>query len=825
MDLSGADRAAYVAAAFPEDAELQRELERMLAGHESDPEFLRTPGAATLVAAEATGEQRAIGLGPGDRVGDFELVRVLGSGGMGVVFEARQLQPQRTVALKTMRAGLGAGVDARRFGEESRLLARLSHPGIAQVLAAGVLEEGAGGLPWFAMEFVPGARPLDRFVAAEHPSWPQRLQLILQVCDAISHGHLRGVVHRDLKPDNLLVSAESRVKVIDFGIARATEGDEVHLTTQGKLIGTLPYMAPEQIEGDRDAIDVRTDVHAIGAVLFQVLTGRPPWPVDESFSALARRIVEQEPPRPSQVAAGVSRELDWIVQAAMAKEPERRYQSVAELANDLRRFLAHEPLVAGPPSAAYRARKFVRRHKTLVAAFLILVLGAFGTGFGLLEALDKQAEAVAAKTDAEETAARALAQNKYLERMLGAADPFGLVTVTRETTVAEMLDAASQEIGGAFPDQPDVEAATRLLIGLTYRGQGRYEAAAEHFAVGLRMYREQHPDGHADVARSLRLLGSVRSSLGGHDEALALLREALAMEEELRQHEGVEAREFVRTHGSLAVALIRAKRFEAAEKHARSAIAELRAAYPEAEEDLAILTVNLAKIQRARGDEAGALASYRHCVEVFERVLAPDHPNIGLAKNNLGFLLAALGQKQEAEPILRAAVANLRSALPDPHSTVADACLNLSTVLGPNGKGDEAVAMARESVRICRGALGEDHPDYANSVNNLAYVLCDLERWPAAGVEFERLVEYFRRTASATHPRVTLNRAYALECVGYADPATALTKLSALFDTRAAEHGADEEVAQAIARCGVRLCRHHRDAAGLATWQGRLAKD
>ena len=803
---------------FSDDDEARRELDKMLAGHDSEPEFLQAPGPATLARA---GESAIVGVAAGDRVGDFELVRVLGAGGMGVVWEARQLQPKRTVALKTMRAGFGSGVEARRFAEETRLLGRLAHPGIAQILAAGVLEPAdasAGGLPWFAMEFVPDARSLVEFASERQLPVAQSLELMLQACDAMSHGHLRGIVHRDLKPDNLLVSSDGRVKVIDFGIARATEEEELRLTTQGKLVGTLAYMSPEQVQGDRDAIDVRTDVHALGAVLFEVLTKQLPWATDGSFATVARRIAEDEPPRASTVANGLSRELDWIVGMAMAKEPARRYQSAAELAADLRRFLAHEPLVAGPPSTAYRARKFVRRHKTLVAAFVILLLGAFGTGFGLLRALDKQAEVEAAKREVERTAARALAQNAYLERMLGAGNPFGSDPVTREVTVAEMLDAAADEIGGAFPDQPDAEAATRLMIGLTYRGQGRHASATEHFAAALAIYRELRSGPHIDIARALRLLGSTLSIDGRHDEALRSFEQAIAMHGQL----DADDMEMVYTHGSLAVALMRARRFAEAERHTRTALEHAQRGAPERAETIATLTTNLAKAQRAQGNLDGAEQSYRQSIAMFEAVLPDDHAHIGTAKNNLGFALHELGRNAEAEPILRDALDILQSALPDPHTTRGSACINLAAALSKLHKPDEAERHAREAVRQYRGALGPDHASFANAVNNLAYVLCEQLRWPRAKVAFEELVEFYRRTGGEDHARVALNRAYAAECDGYADLTKAIAALDLQYADRAAAKGPDDMVVQAIVRCGIRLCKHHQDRARLAEWQSRL---
>ncbi len=328
----------------------------------------------------------------GRTIGGFRTTAVLGAGGMGVVLRAEQEQPRRAIALKVLAGPLVSERARRRFQYEGEVLGRLQHAHIAQVFSTGSERDPASGqeLCWIAMELVPDALPIDRFAAERRLDERARLALLLDVCDAVTHGHRQGVLHRDLKPGNVLVSADGRVKVIDFGIARATDPDAAGQTMTGQVLGTPRYMSPEQLVGDTAHVDTRTDVYALGVMLFELLTGRPPRDFDGgSFEAFARQVANAAPPRPSTTTA-TAKDLDWICMRAMATEPEGRYGSVAELGADLRRYLAGEPVTAGPPSVLYTLRRFVRRHRALVAVSmagaLALLVGAVVSALGWIDA-------------------------------------------------------------------------------------------------------------------------------------------------------------------------------------------------------------------------------------------------------------------------------------------------------------------------------------------------------------------------------------------------------------------------------------------------------
>ncbi len=362
VDLPHAERAAHLGRARV-GPEVRAEVERML----------RADGAtASFLESSSSFLEWALLPRMGTRIGRYELKRVIASGGMGTVFEAVQDEPRRTVALKTLRLGLFASPErVQRFRFEAEVLGQLRHPSIAQVYEAGTHEEAGEVVPFIAMELVPGARDLLSYAREEGLELPERLALLLEVCEAVLHGHQKGVLHRDLKPGNILVDAEGRAKVIDFGVARATARSSPFgevATQTGQILGTFAYMAPEQLAGRPDDVDVRSDVYALGILLFELIEGRPPHELESKSPVEALRTIQEEPPLPSP---GTPRELRWILEKALAKEPERRYGSVAELAEDLRRHLRGEPVLAGPPSTAYRLSKWIRRNPAKAAAAAI----------------------------------------------------------------------------------------------------------------------------------------------------------------------------------------------------------------------------------------------------------------------------------------------------------------------------------------------------------------------------------------------------------------------------------------------------------------------
>ncbi len=414
-DLPPGARAAFLGDACGDDAGLRAEVESLLAhdARVSDTDhnepFLQSPVVRRSDALPKTvvpGERVAAPLPP--NIGRYRVLRELGSGGMGTVYEAEQDNPRRAVALKVIGAGLASPELVKRFAHEAQILGRLHHPGIAQIYEAGLTEEGR---PYFAMELIRGTA-LDQHVRAHAPDVPARLALVARVCDAVQHAHDKGVIHRDLKPGNVLVDETGQPKVLDFGVARATdlEAQTAAGRTQiGQLLGTLGYMSPEQVEADPARIDTRSDVYALGAILFELLAGRPLYDLDGLPLPEAARVVrDQDPPALGSINSLLRGDVETIVAKALEKEPRRRYASPAELAADLRRYLGHEPIRARPASAVYLLRKFARRHKPLVAGAVgivsALILGLIGTVLFAVREADQRRHAEQSAREAGENA-------------------------------------------------------------------------------------------------------------------------------------------------------------------------------------------------------------------------------------------------------------------------------------------------------------------------------------------------------------------------------------------------------------------------------------
>jgi WD40 repeat protein/predicted Ser/Thr protein kinase len=406
-DLPPDERRALLDAACQGDPGLRAEVERLLAedsrlraeegaGAFLDSPLVRSPDAGGVQEEEGgrgpEGPWPAGTPGPSGRqppaplrIAHYRIVRLLGEGGMGAVYEAEQDSPRRAVALKVVRPGLASSALLKRFAREAQILGRLHHPGIAQVHEAGLADDGQ---PFFAMEFIRGL-PLNEYANRHGLDLAARVGLVARVCDAVQHAHDEGVIHRDLKPANILVEETGQPKVLDFGAARATDADlltAAGLTRTGQLLGTPNYMSPEQVSGDPATIDRRADVYALGVILFELAAYRLPHRLeDRPLAEAARLILEQDAPRLGSLNPELRGDVETIVATALAKEPARRYASAADLGADLRRWLAHEPILARPPSALYHLRKFARRHRSLVggvvATGVALVLGLIGTIF------------------------------------------------------------------------------------------------------------------------------------------------------------------------------------------------------------------------------------------------------------------------------------------------------------------------------------------------------------------------------------------------------------------------------------------------------------
>ena len=440
---------------------------------------------------------------PPRTIGPYRLLQLVGEGGMGEVWLAEQTHPvRRKVALKVIKAGMDTAQVVTRFEAERQALALMDHPAIATVYDGGSTPEGR---PYFAMEYVKG-EAITTYCDRQRLTTQARLELFVQVCEGVQHAHQKGVIHRDLKPSNVLVTIQGDrpvPKIIDFGVAKATAQ---HLTERtlytelGVMIGTPEYMSPEQAEMGGLDIDTRTDVYALGVILYELLTGALPFDRKElrqaGFAEIQRMIREEEPPRPStrltqlgpastqaatnrrteirRLASDLRGDLDWVTMKALEKDRTRRYETANALAVDVRHHLSHEPVSAGPPSAAYRAKKFVRRHRfgVAVAATLVLMLLIFGV------TMTVQAQRIAMERDrANREAETAKQVSSFLVGMFETTNPFE--GRGKNVPVGDVLDRGAQRITTELRDQPEVRATLMDTMGRVYYDLGVYDKAAE----------------------------------------------------------------------------------------------------------------------------------------------------------------------------------------------------------------------------------------------------------------------------------------------------------------------------------------------------------
>ncbi len=787
------------------------------------------------------------------RLGRYTITRVLGQGGMGTVYEAEQESPRRTVALKVIRAGYLAPEMLRRFELESQVLGRLQHPGIAQIYEAGVLanpehqrraapipDDASGpssaqppGTPFFAMEFVRGV-PLTEYADSRRLGTRQRLELLAKVCDAVYHAHQKGVIHRDLKPSNILVteldppsgrstqhpSASAQPKILDFGVARATDSDIQQTTMQtdvGQLIGTVPYMSPEQVTGDPKELDTRSDVYALGVIAYELLAGRLPYDLQRKMIHEAARIIrEEEPTRLSSINRTLRGDVETIVAKALEKEKTRRYQSAESLASDIRRYLNDEPIAARPASTWYQAAKFAQRNRGLVtglaAAFVLLIAGVIGTSIGLRQAVLARDAEVAARKEAdaqrdaavaaraEEVKQRALAESQrdkaekiaeFMSDTLAGVGPS--VARGRDITMLkEMMDAAAARIEqGDLKDAPEAELRLRGTIGSTYRQLALYPESASMLEAAAALARSLHPGDHPDTADTLNDLAMLLQVRGDLEGAQKYFRESLDMVRRLRPD--------LRAGGSMAVAaclnnlasVLRARGdLAGAGPLMRESLDIRRRLAPGDDPALARGLNSLANLLHDLGDLDGAEAYYRESLDMRRRLYAGDHPDVAVAVNNMAELLNDRGDVAGAEPLYREAIDMFRRVHHADHPFVANGLNNLANLLRGRGDLDAAEARYRESLEIRRRLFPGDHAAVAQSLNNLGLLL--MHRADLANAEslLREALDMKRRLFAGEHPEVAIGlNSLALVLKARGDLAAAEPLVREAFEMRRAALG------------------------------------
>jgi eukaryotic-like serine/threonine-protein kinase len=746
LEVPKAERPAVLERLCDGDAALRTEVDSCLRAAEETAGFLDAsfPEQAPEFLAQFAQDTEPASLDPdfGEEFGAYRVLRKIGEGGMGVVFEAEQKNPRRVVALKIFRTRFAADRLSRRFALESQTLARLQHPGIAQIFEAGIADTPLGPQPFFAMELVRG-RTFTEHAAAAGLDARARLDLVARICDAVQHAHQRGVIHRDLKPDNILVDESGAPKVLDFGVARVTDADlrATLVTDAGQMMGTLAYMSPEQVAGNPDEVDARSDVYAIGVALYELLAGRLPYDTRHRSLAESARLIESAEPKPlGAVDRAYRGDIETIVAKALEKQKHRRYASASDLADDIRRFLRREPIVARPPSATYVVRKLAERNRPLVlgvaAGVLMLVAGAAASAW----------QAVRATREAQKSAAI----TGFLHQMLVSADPSEMKG--RDITVIDMLDEAAQKLDdGTLEHRPEIEAYVRSTIGGTFFALGDFEAAEAQFRRSLELSRAGLGERHRTVASHLSDLALALRARGRAAEAESLLRGALEINRDATGGADTSTAAILNNLGSL----LRGRGARAgADSMYREALGIRLEVFGREHDAVSETMNNLATLRMDEGDLASAESLYTESLAIRRKILGPDHPETARILQNLGGLQHLKENYPQAETLTREALAIRRKALGDEHPDVAYTLLLLAAVLREEEKFEEATALAREAVALRRKALGSEHPLLGRSLREMCVILLRAGDNAGADAAAREAMAIYARTQPREHPDI-----------------------------------------------------------------------
>jgi eukaryotic-like serine/threonine-protein kinase len=698
-------------------------------------------------------------------VGPYKLLSVLGDGGMGVVYLAEQAVPvRRRVALKVLKLGMDSEQLVARFEVERQALAVMDHPNIARVVDAGVTPRGR---PYFAMEYVRGT-PITHYADTHRLTTTERLRLFIDICHAVQHAHHKGVIHRDLKPSNVLVAAGEMgpvVKVIDFGIAKAAGlglTDRTLVTQLGQMIGTPEYMSPEQAEMSGLDVDTRTDIYSLGVLLYELLVGALPFELSAKPGyVIAHTLRERDVPRPSTrltmmgdtldvvaqhrstTAESLRRtlrgDLDWIILKAMDKDRTHRYETANGLAADIGRHLSDQPVVARPPSAPYRVRKFVRRNRAVVIAAglaaLALATGAAAATLGLLEARQAQQRA-------ERSAATAEQVTDFLVELFRVSDPGEALGST--ITAREVLDRGADRIRSELAGQPAVQARLMAVMGEVYRQLGLY-GSAQPLLESAVAAAERAPDPEeARLVEALRRLGSVYRMQGDAAAAEAPLRRALTL---ARRNPRPEPEMLAAALQGLGAAYLTLGRFAEAEPLLSEALAIQEAALGPDHAATAITLSNMAALYLQQRDPARAEPYLRRAIEADERRLGSDHPHVAESLLSLGAIHYRQRRYLEAEEAYLRAQRIWDAVLEPDHPYLAMVHNNLGETRWALQRYDEAEEHLLHALALKERIYDADLPTFATTLKALGNVYRDQGRHAEAEPLYRRALRI--REASA----------------------------------------------------------------------------
>ena len=752
-------------------------------------------------------------------IGPYRILERIGEGGMGVVYLAGQSRPvSRQVAIKVVKVGMDTAELLARFDSERQALARMNHPNIAGIFDAGATDEGR---PYFVMEYVPG-QPITQFSDHRSLGIDQRLSLFLEACDAIAHAHQKGVIHRDIKPENILITEadeKPQAKVIDFGVAKSVDNrltDNPTHTRIGAVIGTLDYMSPEQASPQPGGVDTRSDVYSLGAVLYELLAGVAPGsPLrqtgDPPFVALSGRIQSLSPPEiqdlartrqtsPADLRDEVARELTWITSRALASNPADRYQSVRELAADIRSFLQLEPIAAGPDTLGYRIMSFARRNRIAVTATTIVVL-ALGAGLamsvaGFLEANRERDSARLAQQESE-------AVTQFLSDMLSAADP---AKEGRDVTVREVLDNAAPGVRADFADNPLLAARLLGTIGETYMDLGLFEQADSALSESLALYAANVDESDPAYISALFNRGRVYQRMGRYDDTEVAYRTVYVTRLAAQGEDHPATIDALNNLGILYA--LQGRYMEALEARQRVHRQRVGIFGPAAPETLTAKN-NLALSFSHVGRYAEAMTLFEEAVAGRTRLHGHDHPDTLMVRSNLAGATAKAGRPREAVTLLESVVRDAGRVYGEQDWRTLISRHSLARAMGKSGLSEAAEAEFLAVIRARERVLGRNHPETLIARVHYAEFLLSLERPADAEPQLRTAVSAAVLSLPPDSPLLAQYRA---------DHARALLALGHIEEAAAALEAAYPVLEGAVERGSVAAAEAYRQVLiGLAT--------
>jgi serine/threonine protein kinase len=763
IELPSQRRGTFLKEACEADGELLKRVQELLDAYSDESPVLRT-------VRDTLPEVQKISEGPGTKIGRYKLLQKIGEGGMGAVYMAEQEEPvRRRVALKIIKVGMDTKQVIARFEAERQALALMDHPNIARVLDGGATETGR---PYFVMELVRGTK-ITQYCDDARLSTRERLDLFIQVCQAIQHAHQKGIIHRDIKPSNILITINDGVavpKVIDFGIAKATNQqqltDKTLFTAFEQFIGTPAYMSPEQAVLTSVDIDTRSDIYSLGVLLYEMLTGKTPFDANELLASgldeMRKTIREKEPVRPStrlsimlegeltttakhrqsdapKLVNLLRGDVDWIVMKCLEKDRQRRYETANGLAADLKRHLNHEPVTARPPSAAYRFQKLLRRNKVMSAATaLVLTAILAGTAVSITQTLRARRElrrALAAESQAQKEKANAQAALHFIQDdVLSQASPG--YQPDRELTVRALIDRIAGRLDQPSRRPPLVEASIRQTLGSVYAELGDYPKAAQHYEGALRLQREHLGDSHPDTLRTLYGLSVARWWNGDIAQARPLTRQGLETSRRVLGEKDPLTLQFMEAH-----AIVLMFMGEMPWTELEPFFLQVLALHRENQDEVRTLKLieGLSEGYTLHWQPAKAEPLTVDALARSQRALGPDHPDTGRTIITLGWIYEQLNQPEKAKELILRSLELRRRVLGEDSPRTLSSFLLLTRVYVQQQQFDEAGPRTDEvlaRIRSRPGVLNDLYLPYQVGELGWAYLeqghlaiadtLCDL---------------------------------------------------------------------------------------------------